>query len=127
MEDSHFWLDIYFLPGSQETECISHYQAERAVRDNSIAMLQEAKERLENDLPPPTATPPRPPGMLTNYSNGGEQHGGLLCIYPEYRLQWCFLEQDLPYLQHIAGKSVLKDSPGREKKRRSNCKKYMRV
>ncbi|KAL2830511.1 hypothetical protein BDW59DRAFT_158425 [Aspergillus cavernicola] len=81
MEDFHFRLDIYFLPGGQETDCISHYKAERAVRDNSIAMIQETKERLENNLPP--ATPPRLPGMLSIYSDGGERYGGLLYIYPD--------------------------------------------
>ncbi|KAL4868250.1 hypothetical protein BDV12DRAFT_197472 [Aspergillus spectabilis] len=97
MEEFHFRLDIYFLPGAQETDCISHYQAERAVRGNSIAMLQEAKEILENDLPPPTATSPRLLGMLANCSDGGKRYGGLPCIYHEY--SWREGEQRLCCVQ----------------------------
>ncbi|KAI9370130.1 hypothetical protein BJX61DRAFT_549171 [Aspergillus egyptiacus] len=81
MEDFHIRLDIYFLPDGQEADCVSHYKAERAVRGDSMIMIQEAKERLENDLPPPPTL--RLPGMVRIYSEGGERYGGLLCIYPD--------------------------------------------
>ncbi|KAI9043622.1 uncharacterized protein KD926_003392 [Aspergillus affinis] len=66
-DDDNYRLEVYFLPNASNEDCIAHYQAEKAIRENSMDMLLEAEIRLDTDFPPPAT--PRPPGMLEIYDS----------------------------------------------------------
>ncbi|KAL4987933.1 hypothetical protein BDW68DRAFT_177412 [Aspergillus falconensis] len=53
LEDIHFRLDVHFLTNASHEGCLTHYQAEKAVRGDSLTICQEAEERLDANLSPP--------------------------------------------------------------------------
>jgi hypothetical protein len=76
-DDFHVRLDIYFLPGATETDCIAHYRAEKATRADSRVQMQESRQRRHDESIPPL---PRPlPGMIQPL-RGREGWEGALCI-----------------------------------------------
>ncbi|CEL08220.1 hypothetical protein ASPCAL11371 [Aspergillus calidoustus] len=76
-DDFHVRLDIYFLPGASETDCIAHYRAERATRADSRVQMQESRQRRGVESIPPLLRPL--PGMIQRL-RGRERFEGALCI-----------------------------------------------
>jgi hypothetical protein len=86
-------LDIYFIPGANEMDCLSHYQGEQIARGSYTAQIHtfwdyNCRSELELLSPP---QPGRLPGMLTKYPECHYQ--GLLFICTEQ--DWCDRQQSL--------------------------------
>ncbi|KAL3440146.1 hypothetical protein BJX65DRAFT_315091 [Aspergillus insuetus] len=95
IDDFHVRLDIYFLPGANETDCIAHYRAERATCADSPVQVQESRERRHAESIPPL---PRPlPGMIQRL-RGREGWEGALCICAD--LDWNHSNNNNGNLQH---------------------------
>ncbi|KAI9038389.1 LysM peptidoglycan-binding domain-containing protein [Aspergillus affinis] len=61
-DDDYYRLDIYFLPNASSKDCIAHYEAEKATREDSMGLRLEAEIRLDTNFLLPTI--PRLPGMV---------------------------------------------------------------
>lgn len=92
--DFHFRLDVYFLPGASEDDCMTHYLAERASRADYETLIREFNGRVfqlksqrgsrsaELGDSSPAQTTTRLPGMARSHP-GLEPYRGLLLSCPE--------------------------------------------
>ncbi|KAE8414825.1 hypothetical protein BDV36DRAFT_298662 [Aspergillus pseudocaelatus] len=74
----HIRLDLYFLPGANEDDCISHYRGEREARGNYYAQIDAFKNALRENIPPPAAKEGQINGIVPMYTLG---NGGVLFIF----------------------------------------------
>ncbi|CEN61010.1 hypothetical protein ASPCAL07679 [Aspergillus calidoustus] len=66
-DDVYPRLDVYFLPGATEMDCLAHYAGEQSARGSykaQIARFQELRSGSSLGLPSPPAPPGQLPGMM---------------------------------------------------------------
>ncbi|KAI9371093.1 hypothetical protein BJX61DRAFT_548542 [Aspergillus egyptiacus] len=86
--DFHFRLDVYFLPGASEDDCMTHYLAERASRADYETLIREFHARVlqlksqRGNCSGVLEATPRLPGMAHSHP-GLEPYRGLLLLCPE--------------------------------------------
>lgn len=65
-------LDVYFLPGASNEDCISHYLGEKATRGSYRTQLQKFKECGRDEVYPLPGTNAQLPGMVNRYRELGQ-------------------------------------------------------
>jgi hypothetical protein len=101
-DEVHPRLDIYFLPGATEMDCLVHYQREQIARGSyrdQIDAFEDYTSRHSSKfhLAPQPPPPGRLPGMSTSYCLEYEHYQGALFICTER--DWRDGEQSLQCVQ----------------------------
>lgn len=96
-------LDMYFLPGASNEDCISHYLGEKTARGSYKTQLQKVhfKECGRDEVHPLLETNAQLPGMVNRYRELGQ----ILFICPKH--DWCKSQHTLWVLRFSGGDDSL--------------------